>query len=232
MLALVTNENSIRADFLTPTSILNYSSEYSGRNASDAIQSGDLSSNDINGTHNETNVNNMWLSNGSIVNQYIIFELPDIYDLSKIYLWNYYESASLKTRSINSFHVTISSDNIVWTNPSSGNSQVAAIATLDAGSNIIMETLNMSSSNTHYIRFDIDTNHGDANYLGIAEVRFEGTKSPDNISPTISVLSPLNNDRGVPVFSDLKITFNDNIQFGTGNVLIKKNKRCQYCRNI
>ncbi len=68
------------------------SSELSGREALKCRNGSGMNGTDTNATHG-TSQGDMWLSNHSTVvaDQWIRFELNDVYDLSRIYIWNYYE---------------------------------------------------------------------------------------------------------------------------------------------
>lgn len=48
------------------------------------------------------------------------------------------------------------------------------------------------------------------------------TQGPDVIAPLVAILSPADNSLNVPVNSNLVITFNETVQKGTGNILIKE----------
>jgi hypothetical protein len=195
------------------------SSELSGREAYKCRDGSGMSGTDTNATH-DTGTGNMWLSNHSTVvaDQWIRFELNDVYDLSRIYIWNYYEGGV--ARGVKDFTVEVSVDGVNWSAPSSGASQTAAGATL-VSSRIVAQVLSMEATNTRHIRFNIDSNYGDG-YVGLAEVRFEGVLTPDTTPPALTALSPANGEAGVGVNANFKITFNDNITNGTGNIAIKK----------
>ena len=51
---------------------------------------------------------------------------------------------------------------------------------------------------------------------------FQITGPPDITPPTVSALSPADNATGVAVNANLVITFNENVQKGTGNILVKE----------
>ena len=49
-----------------------------------------------------------------------------------------------------------------------------------------------------------------------------GTGAPDTTPPTVTTLSPVDNATLVPITSPLVITFNEAVQIGTGNILVKQ----------
>ena len=114
----------------------------------------------------------------------------------------------------------VSLDGSNWTAPTSGGSPTATKEEQGVLP-VQMQTMSMSSTDTRYVLFTNLTNHGDF-FVGIAEVRFEGVLTPDTTPPELVTLIPADGDVGVGVNADLKITFNDNITNGAGNITIKE----------
>ena len=208
--------HSAWADFLTPTGVT-ASDELTGRPATRTINSSGLSANNTNGTHTS---GQEWLNfpPPSIADTWIRFELDDVYDLSKIYLWNVYENNETD-RGISNFTVMVSLDGSTWTAPTSGGSQTAT-KEVQGVLPVQMQTMSMSSTDTRYVLFTNLTNHGDF-FVGIAEVRFEGTIAGDTTDPLLASVDPVDGAVGVGATAKLTATFDDTITNGTGNITLK-----------
>ncbi len=82
----------------------------------------------------------------------------------------------------------------------------------------ITPTSNLSESQVYYLAYsDVEDNVG--NTRTGENISF--TAAPDTQVPTISSLSPSNNLTDVALDSNLVITFNENIQKGTGNIELR-----------
>jgi large repetitive protein len=94
-----------------------------------------------------------------------------------IRVWNYNELNST-ARSVNDVTVLYSNDGVNFTGTVSGitNFTQANGTTNDPG-----DTFNaFTAFNARYIKFDIDSNYGDANsFYGLGEVQFEGELVPE-----------------------------------------------------
>lgn len=65
----------------------------------------------------------------------------------------------------------------------------------------------------------IDDSSGNS-YAGISDNTTFGFTTADETAPAISDTSPLDDDTGVSIDSDVEITFTENVVFGTGNIQI------------
>lgn len=214
-------------DVIQPVDI-DFSSELSPRNAVDIINGNGLTGTDTSATHNAT-VSDMWLSGAGedITEQWLRFDLGNTYDVTKIYIWQYNENNASNAdniRGVSNFTVEVSLDDVNYSAPDSGASQTADRIPDPGYANPIPMTcaLSMSASGIQYIKFNIDSSWGASDYIGLSEVRFEGTVTADTFPPLISTLSPENGAVKVNPDVDLVATFNDDITNMTGDITIKK----------
>ncbi|KPK03451.1 MAG: hypothetical protein AMJ56_19095 [Anaerolineae bacterium SG8_19] len=115
-----------------------------------------------------TSVGTMWLSQAGVIgDQYVIFDLGDSYDLESLRIWNYNES-SWTGRGVKDMHVLVSPDNVTYTD--------WGLFTLKKGPGTdaydFSQKIELVASGVRYVKFEINTNHGDASYVGFSEVNF------------------------------------------------------------
>lgn len=126
---------------------------------------------------------NMWLSSGSgfggiDLDPSVTFDLGAVYTISSFQVWNYNENPpNLTSRGVNA--VTIE----FGTNLSFGSTVpgITNFTQANAQETYTGETFNsFTPFDARYIRFDIDSNHGDANsFYGLSEVQFDGVLVPE-----------------------------------------------------
>lgn len=131
------------------------------------------------GQHTTAVQPNMWLSSGSgfggiDANPNIVFDLGDVYRIDRIQVWNYNEAPpNLTGRGVNAVTVEYGLTN-------SFGSSVPGITNLAQASGLNTYAGEVFTGFTpfeaRFVRFDIDSNHGDANtFYGLSEVQFDGT---------------------------------------------------------
>lgn len=116
------------------------------------------------GVH-DNNWENMWMAGEDELTPWIIFDLGDVYDLTATDVWQYLYSSD---RAVDGFNILISDDGVTFTPAGSGN--------LTAGVNTA-QTVAFTATG-RYVRFDVTSNHGSMNYVGLSEVKFQGTIVP------------------------------------------------------
>ncbi len=129
---------------------------------------------------------NMWLRTGSRFggvdpDPFVVFDLGDVHTVNSFHVWNYNEAAAFSTRGVND--VSVEYGNTPGLGSTVGgvtNFAQAPGANGYAGENIS----GFPPFEARFIKFDIDTNHGDANtFYGLSEVQFDGeTSGPERIT--------------------------------------------------
>jgi len=133
---------------------------------------------DLQFSHSITPNGPMWLSDGisPIDEQYIIFDLADSYDLDKIEIWNYNENVrGLLDRGGQTIKILTSPDNITYKNLGVFTLKMAT----ENEDKHFSQEIALAEPNVRYVKLDIDTNHGDRQYVGLSKIKFFG---PDEIS--------------------------------------------------
>ncbi|MEM7334874.1 MAG: Ig-like domain-containing protein, partial [Chloroflexota bacterium] len=120
----------------------------------------------------------------------------------------------------NSGNITIhlaSDDTVVHTLPVNGGNVSVSGAQL-----IIDPPVDFASETEYYVNIpagavqDLSSN----NFAGILDATTWSFTAEDVIAPTVSTLTPVDNDIDVPVDSNLTVTFDENIQANSGNISI------------
>jgi uncharacterized repeat protein (TIGR01451 family) len=109
-----------------------------------------------------------WLSGTVPANQWAIFDLGAKYNLTRAYIWNYFQgtTGSFANRSTKDMEIWVSPDD----SPGSY-TQVGGTVTLAKGDQLA-QVWGLCADNVRYVKFDILSSHG-ANNAGFAEVRFD-----------------------------------------------------------
>ena len=112
-----------------------------------------------------------------VANESLTFTLPGTYNLTAAHIWQF-NQPGLASRGVNQYDLSVSSDGVSWT-PMITN----GILAISGGGNIPVQSPNFDSNATatgvRFARLQIDSAHsGAANeYVGLSEVRFEGTQT-------------------------------------------------------
>ena len=126
---------------------------------------------------------NMWLSTGTGFggvdgDPSVIFDLGAVYTINSFHVWNYNENPpNLTNRGVNAVTVEYGlTAGLGSTVPGITNFTQASGLDTYAGENFS----GFTPFNAQFIRFDIDSNHGDGNtFYGLSEVQFDGVLVPE-----------------------------------------------------
>lgn len=130
------------------------------------------------GTHSNI-FDTMWMSDRNDVTPTLTFNLGQVSDITTAHIWQYNASCCGLTRGVNGFDILYSLDNISYTPLSSANLTIAT------GGAISAQVVPMAVS-AQYIRFQVTSNHGNAEFSGLSEVAFDYTIAPAT-NPDIAV---------------------------------------------
>ncbi len=120
---------------------------------------------------------NMWLSSNLDLPT-LTFDLGQIYSVDKVDIWQYnYQNFDLLNRGVNDFIIFKSLDGNVFTEVKQ------ASLSKSTGGSIAAQTI-LLDCQARYIRFEVLSNHGDAQ-TGLSEVQFWGTQSAPDRLPDI-----------------------------------------------
>ena len=135
------------------------------------------------GQHTTAVQPNMWLSTatgfgGIDPDPSVTFDLGNVYRISSFRVWNYNESPpNLTNRGVNGASV------LFGTTPALGSTVpgITKFAQADGLNTYAGENFSaFTPFNARYIKFDINTNHGDTNtFYGLSEVQFDGVLVPE-----------------------------------------------------
>lgn len=119
-----------------------------------------------------------WLSNtGTPSTQWIMFDLGQSYQLGSMHIWNWNDNRSI-TRGINSVDVrfatslTVAFGSATNTNPGWGAATTTTFAQATGLTSYTGEDKSFTAVTARYVLFDVNSNYGDAQYVGLAETRF------------------------------------------------------------
>ena len=154
------------------------------------------------GTHNVTPDGNkgggMWLNNGTFAapndpnapGAIITFDLEANYALGSLTVWNYNETArpDLVNRGTNEVEILIAaSEGGEFSSIGDFNFTVAPGLEFENFGQIIDLSSFPEAGDARLVRFNITSNHGgDNNFVGLSEVRFDGTQVPE---PSAGILA-------------------------------------------
>lgn len=140
---------------------------------------------------------NMWLSAGAgfggiDADPFVIFDLGDVYTINSFHVWNYNEAPPLLVnRGVNSVTVKYGTTAGLGSSvPGITNFAIADGLETYGGEDFS----GFTPFDARYIKFDINTNHGDGNtFYGLSEVQFDGVLAvvPEPASGTLAGLSIL-----------------------------------------
>ena len=181
---------SARAALITNVTINEVSSEYINtagtdkRLAVNTINESGLTT-DGTGTKHDRVATNMWLSDfeTTIADQFITFDLGSeaTYNLTSFHLWNYNEQNNTdRSANIVKIEVASSVDSPVWrsvdSDPETPGDQNWIFPEAPGSTSYYGVEIDLSADDVRLIRFDIQTNHGDGDVVGLSEVQFYGTE--------------------------------------------------------
>jgi hypothetical protein len=117
-----------------------------------------------------------WVATPS-VSQTLVFTLPGTYTLDTSYFWQMNQTG-LPTRGVNQYDLLVSSDGITYTSVVPGGSTIPMSPADGSAIGAHSQALT-SASNARFVKMEFQSAHsGAANeWIGLSEVRFEGTKT-------------------------------------------------------
>jgi hypothetical protein len=197
-LALITfSITSHAAILITPTGASSTTEIGATRNIGETIDNTGLSGTGISVTEthsvNSGNSGSYWLSaSGGNAAEVLTFDLGAAYNVDTIHQWLYTRTGE-EDRGIQTFDIAFSTDN--------GVSYTAAVSAASLGmSNFTEATIEPLPAQTRtfteqtgvtHIRFSNITNFGDPNFIGLSEIKFEGTLVPEPSSTALLGLGAL-----------------------------------------
>ena len=112
-----------------------------------------------------------WHSNSAVTGVTVTFDLGGTFDLNSAHIWQANQPGNFG-RGVNQFDILISTDGLNY-------SEVVTDTTLaiSGGGEINAQVKGLVQSGVTHVQFHIDTSHGDANFVGLSEVKFDGVAS-------------------------------------------------------
>ncbi len=163
------------------------------------------------GLHNVT-PGNMWLSTGTGFggvdpDPFVMFDLGDVYNVSGFHVWNYNEVGAFSTRGVNAV-------SIEYGNTAALGSTLAGIsnfAQAPGANGYAGEAFDsFAPFEARFIKFDIDTNHGDVNsFYGLSEVQFSGVLA--SLEQILGVTATASSELTAGVFNRVAGNVVDNV---------------------
>ena len=144
------------------------SSTYSGRNVVNIINGSGL--NGSPSLHGEQTNENAWMSDRNDTTGWLIFDLGSTYTLTSTDVWQYGHS-NVHPRGVKNFQILSSINGTDYTFVANATLQEVEI-TPNAAESFSFAT------DARYIKFDIQSNHGDGAFTGLSEVQFNGSPVP------------------------------------------------------
>jgi hypothetical protein len=191
-LLLFAAARSSHAAWIIPEGVAGSSFWSYNQHPENTINGSGLSAESTAGTHdNNGGAATMWHSSQGydqggaapvVDDQFLTFTLPGTYTLTDAHFWNMNQSG-LTNRSINQYDLEVSADGVTWSTVLNNDtlSQAGGTATEPVQSRALAPM-----APVRFVHIDIDTDHsgGTNNYVGLSEMRFEGTQTATG--PTIT----------------------------------------------
>lgn len=136
-----------------------------------------------------------WLSaNGdaTIGGETITHDFGSVVALDTLHLWNWnrFQDGSDNDRGVNGFTVAISDDNTSFTDVGTFGATMEAAGA--SGGTISAQSFGLGDQNAQYVRITVNTNHGNAGFVGIEELHYENvTPIPEPSSTALLGLGGL-----------------------------------------
>jgi hypothetical protein len=117
----------------------------------------------------------MWITDGTPTG-WLIFDLGAVYSLGYASVWNYNAICCGLDRSVLDMDVLLSNDGVNYTLFGS------FVLTEGTGGWIPPDTLALTGASARYIKFNLNSDYGDPDYIGLSEVQFYGATTPEPAS--------------------------------------------------
>lgn len=129
-----------------------------------------INGNGLSGDLHSGNWEAKWLLDGSTTGE-LTFDLGKLFKVGNTTIWNYGPGCCGEGRSVKDLSISLSSDGVSYTE--FGSFTLNQPTTDPFGG----ETLSLGDTVARFVRFDIQSNHGDGDYTGLSEVKFDGVSA-------------------------------------------------------
>lgn len=129
-----------------------------------------INGNGLSGGLHSGNWEAKWLLDG-VTTGNLTFDLGGLYKIGSTTIWNYGPGCCGEGRSVQDLSISLSTDGV---NYSEFGAFVLSKPTTDPFGG---ETLGLGDTTARFVRFDIKSNHGEADYTGLSEVKFDGVSA-------------------------------------------------------
>ncbi|MCH7229101.1 Ig-like domain-containing protein, partial [Haloferula sp. A504] len=153
-----------------------------------------------------------------VEDQWFQWDLGASHTLGSIHVWNF----DLRSVDIYFSNVAIpggtGSGN--WTRLGGASLELPAAGSPNTGFDLATATgTTLPITEVRHIRFEANTNWSGGNGVALSEIQFSASPAAeDETPPEIQTLSPAHTATGVALASNLSVTFNENVAFGTGAI--------------
>lgn len=157
-----------------------------------------------------------------VENQWFQWDLGASHTLGSIQVWNF----DLRSADIYFSNAAIpggtGSGN--WTRLGGASLELPDPGSPNTGFDLATATgTTLPSTEVRHIRFEANSNWSGGNGVALSEIQFSAGAAPeDETPPEIQTLSPANGSNEVSLSSDLTITFNENVAFGSGDITLRQ----------
>jgi len=122
-----------------------------------------------------------WTTNtGDVANAFIQYDLGSLMDVGQAYIWQRSQT-DLTSRGVKDFTIEGSVDGTTW-NPLTFTSLVLQQAVNGAPVSAQSFALTQNNLGIRYVKINVDSNYGDADYVGLTEVRFVAVPEPGTLA--------------------------------------------------
>ncbi len=122
-----------------------------------------------------------WLTDGTVTGS-LVFDLGAVDSIAGTTIWNYGPGCCGNERSVRDLNILTSTNGINYT---AAGSYVLDQPSTDPFAGQFLAF----AADAQYVKFDLLSNYGDANYTGLSEVRFSGQLSPAPLPPGLPMFA-------------------------------------------
>lgn len=129
-----------------------------------------INGNGLSGDLHSGNWENKWMLDTTTTGT-LTFDLGALFKIDSTKIWNYGPGCCGEGRSVKDLGISVSSDGLSYTDIGSF---VLSLPDTDPFGG---ETLALGDTIARFVRFDIQSNHGESSYTGLSEVKFNGVSA-------------------------------------------------------
>lgn len=129
-----------------------------------------INGNGLSGDLHSGNWEAKWLLDGATTG-YLTFDLGGLFKVGSTTIWNYGPGCCGEGRSVRDLSISLSTDGVNYTEFGS------FVLSQPLTDPFAGETLALGDTKARFVRFDIQSNHGDGDYTGLSEVKFNGVSA-------------------------------------------------------